>query len=175
MVQPLPAPSLRELLSECEAEGVSPMNGKTQNIQSFVGAMKITRNPTVSGRYIEWYRRSPQCQSPARWMFCQRAGDFLGFCVGEDILPFIGVLVKPWGWQAIFIAPTKAQRWLHSTTHRGTLPQSRPFGRDSSLREGAGEGLHRSTGCSLKSQVTGDFRRPYEWHLPFIGGYRITG
>ena len=24
----------------------------------------------------------PQCQSPARWMFCQRAGDFWWFCVG---------------------------------------------------------------------------------------------
>ena len=32
---------------------------------------------------------------------------------------------------------------------------------DSSLREGAGNGLHHSTGYSLKSGVTGDFHRPY--------------
>ena len=32
----------------------------------------------------------------------------------------------------------------------------------SSLREGAGDGLHHSSGYSLKSGVTGDFHRPYE-------------
>ena len=31
-----------------------------------------------------------------------------------------------------------------------------------SLSEGAGEGLHHSSGYSLKSGVTGDFHRPYE-------------
>ena len=35
------------------------MNGKTQSIQSFVGAMKIARNVPVSGRYIEWYAPIP--------------------------------------------------------------------------------------------------------------------
>ena len=48
MVQPLPAPSLRELSSECETEGVSPDEWERLNIQSFVGAMKIARTPTVS-------------------------------------------------------------------------------------------------------------------------------
>ena len=45
--------------------------------------------------------------------------------------------------------------------HRTTLPQSalRAAG---SLREGAGNGLHHSTGYSLKSNVSGDFHRPYE-------------
>ena len=33
---------------------------------------------------------------------------------------------------------------------------------DSSLREGAGNGLCHSSGYSLKSGVTGDFHRPYE-------------
>ena len=33
---------------------------------------------------------------------------------------------------------------------------------DSSLREGAGNGLHHSSGYSLKSGGTGDFHRPYE-------------
>ena len=48
------------------------------------------------------------------------------------------------------------------SNQRTTLPQSRPFGRASSLREGAGRGLHHSSGYSLKSGVTGDFHRPYE-------------
>ena len=43
-----PAPSLRELSSECETEGVSPDEWERLNIQSFVGAMKIARTPTVS-------------------------------------------------------------------------------------------------------------------------------
>ena len=47
-VQPLPAPSLRELSSECETEGVSPDEWERLIIQSFVGAMKIARTPTVS-------------------------------------------------------------------------------------------------------------------------------
>ena len=41
---PLPAPSLRELSSECETEGVYPDEWERLNIQSFVGAMKIARN-----------------------------------------------------------------------------------------------------------------------------------
>ena len=43
----------------------------------------------------------------------------------------------------------------------GDTPSVTPVGRDSSLREGAGERSH-STGCSLKSGVAGDFHRPYE-------------
>ena len=35
------------------------MNGKNQNLLSFVGAMKIARNPTVSGRHVEWYSPFP--------------------------------------------------------------------------------------------------------------------
>ena len=45
---PLPAPSLRELSSECETEGVSLDEWERLNIQSFVGAMKIARNVAVS-------------------------------------------------------------------------------------------------------------------------------
>ena len=44
-------------------------------------------------------------------------------------------------------------------------PSVTPVGRDSSLREGAGERSH-STGYSLKSDVSGDFHRPYE-SVPF--------
>ena len=35
------------------------MNGKIQNHQSFVGAMKIARNVAVSGRWGEWYSPTP--------------------------------------------------------------------------------------------------------------------
>ena len=45
---PSPAPSLRELSSECETEGVYPDEWEWLNIQSFVGAMKIARNVAVS-------------------------------------------------------------------------------------------------------------------------------
>ena len=55
MVQPLPAPSLRELSSECETEGVYYDEWERLNTQSFVGAMKIARNVPVSGRHDEWY------------------------------------------------------------------------------------------------------------------------
>ena len=51
--------------------------------------------------------------------------------------------------------------------HRGTLPQSRPFGRASSLREGAGEGcvpFNRPVG---NRNVAGDFHRPYGGRVPF--------
>ena len=53
--QPFPAPSLRELSSECETEGVSPDEWKTP----FVGAMKIARTLPVSERHIEWYAPIP--------------------------------------------------------------------------------------------------------------------
>ena len=56
---PFPAPSLRELSSERETEGVYYDEWKTP----FVGAMKIARTPTVSGRPIEWY--PPPQPSPA--------------------------------------------------------------------------------------------------------------
>ena len=167
---PIPAPSLRELSSESETEGVSPDEWKTP----FVGAMKIARNLLVSGRYVEWYSPIPApslrellsaaklrectsmnvtaqkfqsqyelvgktlaqsnhrgtlpqsalagCQLPQRGSrdniphnvnhpsagyFVSGRVIFGGFCVGEDILPFNRVLAKPWGWRAIFIAPTK--------------------------------------------------------------------
>ena len=59
MVRPFPAPSLRELSSECETEGVSPDEWERLNILSFVGAMKIARNVAVSGRLDEWYGPFP--------------------------------------------------------------------------------------------------------------------
>ena len=75
-----------------------------------------------------------------------------------------------------FRRPYETQNVLVFTIHRTTLPQSRPFGRDSSLREGAGKRSH-SSGYSLKSGVTGDFHRPYGgsecftfYHSTGVGG-----
>ena len=48
----------------------------------------------------------PQRQSPARWMFRQRAGDFWGFCVGVCFAIQPGTC-ETVGVRAIFIAPTK--------------------------------------------------------------------
>ena len=62
--------------------------------------------------------------------------------------------------RAIFIAPTKLKSFYippFIVVHSLSLASL-----DSSLREGAGVGLHHSSGCSLKSGVAGDFRRPYE-------------
>ena len=56
MVQPFPAPSLRELARPTGVtEGVSSDEWERLNIQSFVGAMKIARNVGFSGRFDEWY------------------------------------------------------------------------------------------------------------------------
>ena len=103
-----------------------------------------------------------------------------GVCVGGDILPFIGVLAKPWGWRAIFIAPTKL-RDFDTVPLIGGHSLSQPFGRDSSLREGAGRGAYHSIGCTLKSQVSGDFHRPYgtlnvlHFTIPWGWGLRKWG
>ena len=48
------------------------------------------------------------------------------------------------------------------SNHRTTLPQSRPFGRDSSLREGAGNGCVPFIRPLRNRNVAGDFHRPYE-------------
>ena len=47
-------------------------------------------------------------------------------------------------------------------------PSVTPDGRDSSLREGAGDGWCHSSGCSLNRGVSGDFHRPYGGRLPFL-------
>ena len=46
--------------------------------------------------------------------------------------------------------------------HRTTLPQSRPLGVPAPSEREPGLGLHHSSGYSLKSNVAGDFHRPYE-------------
>ena len=84
-------------------------------------------------------------------------------------VPFNRVLANIRGYGR-FSSPLR----MAGSIHRGTLPQSRPFGRASSLREGAGNGLYHSTGYSLISGVTGDFHRPYEGRVPFIGRHSLS-
>ena len=61
-----------------------------------------------------------------------------------------------------FHRPYETQKILVFTIHRGALPQSRPAGVTAPSEREPGLGLYHSTGCSLKSGVTGDFHRPYE-------------
>ena len=63
--------------------------------------------------------------------------------------------------RAIFIAPTKTQKPVPFTIHRGTLPQSRIRSTAPSERE-PGMGAHHSTGYLRNRKGTGDFHRPYE-------------
>ena len=76
-------------------------------------------------------------------------------------MPFIGVLAKPWGYGR-FSSPLRNSECLGFYHSSDDTPSVTPFGRDSSLREGAGNGWCHSSGCSLKSGVSGDFHRPYE-------------
>ena len=72
--------------------------------------------------------------------------------------------------QSSYALVRKQSAWKNQRT---TLPQSRPFGRASSLREGAGVGLHHSSGCSLKSGVGGRFSSPLRNSKDF-GFYHST-
>ena len=67
--------------------------------------------------------------------------------------------VKAQKFQSLYVPVCKS---LARSNHRTTLPQSRPCGRDSSLREGAGVGCVPFIVPPGKREVTGDFHRPYE-------------
>ena len=179
-----PAPSLRELLSECEAEGVYPdERNHSKNSECICAGVQIfgpeepsNDTPSVSpsgcqlpqrgsremfpfnrvlakirgyGRFSSPLRNSecltapihrstlpqsrirstapsgrepgqhpPQCQSPVRWMFCQRAGDFW-LCVGGCFA------IQPGACETVGVAgdfhrPYETQNVLHSTIHPGT-------------------------------------------------------
>ena len=62
----------------------------------------------------------------------------------RGLVPFNRVLAKTGGWRAIFIAPTKLKSFLHFTTHRGTLPQSRVRSTAPSEREPGNVPIHRA-------------------------------
>ena len=130
--------------------------------------MKIARNVAVSHRHVEWYAPlpAPSLRELARPKGVTEGVSFVGSSMPMDYEPaHIG--------SEIFYR-------LRSSKYTPSVSLSL----DSSLREGAGdglchstgysetptlraifiaptEGLHHSTGCSLNSGVTGDFHRPY--------------
>ena len=122
------------------------MNGETSPPLSFVGAMKIARNVAVSGRYDEWYAPLPAPSLRELSSECETEGVSSVGCSMPTI------------YTPAHINSETFERLRSS----GYTPSVTPVGRDSSLREGAGRGLHHSTGYSLKSGVAGDFHRPYE-------------
>ena len=128
------------------------MNGKIQNHQSFVGAMKIARNVAVSGRHVERY-------SPHPGSLSEGAGGPIGLTEGVSFVGSTGLMA----YSPAHIGSEIFERLRAS----GDTP-SVSLSLDSSLREGAGNGAYHSIGCSLNRGVTGDFHRPYEWRLPFL-------
>ena len=96
-------------------------------------------------------KRPPQCQSPARWMFCQRAGDFWGYFFHST-----GYL-RNRGVAGDFHRPYETQKFLHSTIHRTTLPQSRIRSTAPSGREPGKRPTMPITRPLMKYQRTGDF------------------
>ena len=145
--------------------------------------MKIARNVAAFGWSDEWYGSFPapslrELLGAAKLRECRPMNGKnpnLLSCVGAMKIarnvavfgwydewygpfPFIGVLAEIRGGRAIFIAPTKLESF--------DIP---PLIGGHSLREGAGKRSH-SSGCSLKSGGAGDFHRPYEGRVPFIGG-----
>ena len=77
-----------------------------------------------------------------------------------------------------FHRPYETQKILVFTIQRTTLPQSRPFGRASSLREGAGKGCTTQR-AAQKPQLFGRFSSPLRrlgrfWFLPFIGRHSLS-
>ena len=110
------------------------MNGKIQNHQSFVGAMKIARNVAVWGRHVEWY-------SPHPGSLSEGAGSPQGLTEGVS---FDGCSMP-----TIFPTAPLALKFLSGYEHRGTLPQSRirstaPSGREPGTVAGAFT-IHRGT------------------------------
>ena len=136
------------------------MNGKNQNLLSCVGAMKIARNLAVSERHIEWYSRPGSLREgagkrpphnanhPPAGCFVSGRVIFWGSVWG---VPFNRVLAKPWGYGR-FSSPLRNSEVF--TFHHSSD--------DSSLREGAGNGLYHSMCRSEAEELAGDFHRPYE-------------
>ena len=54
------------------------MNGESENHQSFVGAMKIARNPTVPERHVEWYGSFPAPSLRELSSECETEGVYFG-------------------------------------------------------------------------------------------------
>ena len=141
---PFPAPSLRELSSECETEGVSsvgcsmPMVYSPAHINSeiFERLRSSKYTPSASLRSAAPSEREPGGAGTIR-----RAAH------------------KPEGCGR-FSSPLRNSKDFTFHHSSGDTPSVTPVGRDSSLREGAGDELYHSTGCLRKSGVGGRFSSP---------------
>ena len=111
---------------------------------------------------------------PAGYLVSGRV--IFGLCVGGDILPFIGVLAKPWGCGR-FSSPLRNSEILtlyHSSKDTPSVSHSL----DSSLREGAGNGVRTTHRTARKIQRCGRFSSPLrkaQKILPFAVQRKITG
>ena len=146
MVQPFPAPSLRELSSECETEGVYPDERKRSKISEFIMAGGQTIGP------VEPSDDTPSASLRSAAPSEREPGN----------VPIQRAAQKPQRCGR-FSSPLRNSENLTCTIHRTTLPQSRPVGRDSSLREGAGNAIVRPDAiqrAAQKPQGCGRFSSP---------------
>ncbi len=144
MVQPLPAPSLRELSSEARLRECRPMVAPCQ---------RFTHRRILALKFLSGYvHRSTLPQLRCAQQLPQRGS--------RGTFPFNRVLANIRGYGR-FSSPLRNSKTVSFYHSSGDTPSVTPVGRDSSLREGAGKRSH-STGCSLNRKGTGDFHRPYE-------------
>ena len=65
------------------------MNGENQNLLSFVGAMKIARPLTVSGRHDEWHSPFPAPSLRELSSECETEGVYFGERKRSKVSEFI--------------------------------------------------------------------------------------
>ena len=109
-------------------------------------------------------------------MFCQRAGDFCGFCVGDMFCHSSGYSLKSGG-GGRFSSPlrnSKTVSFYHSSGYTPSVSHSL----DSSLREGAGRGAYHSTYRPKTATLRAIFIAPTKlrgfWLLPFIWVHSLS-
>ncbi len=113
--------------------------------------MKIARTLTVSERHVEWYGLFPAPSLRELSSECETEGVYSGERNRSKISE-----------------PKKSlcvNHWSKATIGRHSLSQ--PFGLPAPSEREPGWGPFHSTGYSLKSNVTGDFHRPYGGVLHF--------
>ena len=130
MVQPIPAPSLRELSSEARLRECTSVNVTAQNYRVYMRWWETVGMEEPSG-YTPSVTPIRACQLPQGG---SREGGHHSTCRPETATL-----------RAIFIAPTKTQKPVPFTIHRGTLPQSRPVGVTAPSGREPGLGAYHST------------------------------
>ena len=155
MVQPIPAPSLRELLSAAKLRECTSLNGK--------------RNRFLSFRRGDENRPYPQISASTR-LNGTSSRNFPAPSLREPGTPSSGPgtihrTARKLGRCGRFSSPLRNSKdfgFYHST---GDTP-SVSLSLDSSLREGAGMGRVPFNVPPGNHDVSGDFHRPYETQLP---------